>query len=724
MEKPLFIRLYRGSELVGIKQFQAEQVIFGREGEIDIALEGEDVSPIHALIEKRTDGFYVCDLGSENGTIFNGNKVLDQRIETGDSFEIGSYRIEFYIGIPKPKTKPPTAAVPPDPKIEKNELYDEPSKTTPTVPPIAPPSGDPAYEASSKLAEDKSKTLPKKPVEPLEEVTAEMPMSESEEPKEIERPAENVVYHSVASSEAQGETIDTGGSPNIPEHRPINSYRKKRTFAAPSKMGDINDRIKPEKGTTVEVVVAWKERILETIHYNSKKIITVGAHPKNDVILPVFGSSQASHPLIHIDSLASVFITPEMKGVLVQGSRTTPLDQLIAQGKAKKDGVGYRMEIQQGEMVRVDFDGGVSIFIRYVSQSPKPIMGPFFDLNTKELTTLVMVAGLTVLLALFMLVYEPDPIEETEDDEKLTRKATFVYKPPAPPIEPTVQPTPPPKKKVVKVVKRAKKKKVKRTRPRSAGKANDAPKTGKTTGPPKLTAKNPGKDKGIRRGGRVNRGKGQSAAGGKRKDVNTSGLLGAFAKNGTQDVLRSAVDGAGQVGGAAEQATGSGSKAAAGSGTTPGGGLSEVGKGGNGESTYGISGVQTKGRGGGNTGYGTGDLGKKSSVSIVPGGEEEIFEGGIDREEVRRVVLRNLKQLRSCYEQVTRVDPTVGGKVVFNWTIEAGGRVGTAKVASSEIKNKKMLNCMLSRLRSWRFPEPPEGQIGDVTYPFIFAAQQ
>ena len=148
-----------------------------------------------------------------------------------------------------------------------------------------------------------------------------------------------------------------------------------------------------------------------------------------------------------------------------------------------------------------------------------------------------------------------------------------------------------------------------------------------------------------------------------------------------------------------------------------------MGKSGKGESTFGIAGVKTKGRGSGDSGYGSGgNIGGRGGINIEAGGDEESFEGSMDREAIKRVVNRHLNQLRTCYNRVLDKDPSAEGKVVLNWTILAGGNVGSAKSVSSEINNRAMLRCMTSRLRSWKFPSPPDGQIGDITYPFVFTS--
>ena len=97
------------------------------------------------------------------------------------------------------------------------------------------------------------------------------------------------------------------------------------------------------------------------------------------------------------------------------------------------------------------------------------------------------------------------------------------------------------------------------------------------------------------------------------------------------------------------------------------------------------------------------------------------FVGVMDKDAIRRVVKKNLVQLKNCYEKLAQRKRDSSGRVELGWDIHSGGRVCNVKIVSSQIKDQEMLNCMKLRLASWRFPDPPEGVIGEVTYPFVFA---
>ena len=525
------------------------------------------------------------------------------------------------------------------------------------------------------------------------------------------------------------------------------SHRRKRTFTNNSHVRDINERIHPENGSVVKVIVAWNDKVLNTLYFDTNSTVRVGSHPKNDIVLPVFSHSKDSHSLIKIDNLASLFVTYDMKGVLVKGSERTTFDDIINSGAVSRQDTGFNINLQKGELARVDFDSGVSIFVKYTAPSPKPLIGPFFDFTSAELNTIIMAIGSSIIMAIFFLIaHEPEVVELEEEVE---RKAIFVYKPPpAPAIDPIPVKPPPPKpikvkpKKVKKLAKKAKAPKAKTvTRQKRLNKkktrvAQQRAKQGKkgggrkARGRSKVASNNPAKNSRRPRKG-INRGGGGGPASGRRnkKDVSKSGLLGAFAKGGQQDSLREAFDGAGVVENLAQRARGRGGGSGGGGrgGITSGGGLAAIGNTGKGESSYGIGGIKTKGRGGGGgiKGFGQGSLGGKLNVRVdVSGGDGESFEGVIDKEAIRRVVKRNVKQLRTCYERLAQRDPNASGRVDLNWTIGANGRVGSVKVVRSQIKDKRTLDCMKLRLAAWRFPDPPEGVIGDINYPFVFVVSK
>ncbi|MBY0452919.1 MAG: FHA domain-containing protein, partial [Bdellovibrionaceae bacterium] len=87
MSAPLIFRVYKNDQIYVVKQFvNDERVILGSGGGAHINLDSSEISAIHCLIERRGDGYYLCDLGSAQGTFIGNKTVLDQQINSGDSF--------------------------------------------------------------------------------------------------------------------------------------------------------------------------------------------------------------------------------------------------------------------------------------------------------------------------------------------------------------------------------------------------------------------------------------------------------------------------------------------------------------------------------------------------------------------------------------------------------------------------------------------------------------
>ena len=147
----------------------------------------------------------------------------------------------------------------------------------------------------------------------------------------------------------------------------------------------------------------------------------------------------------------------------------------------------------------------------------------------------------------------------------------------------------------------------------------------------------------------------------------------------------------------------------------------DTGAGGKGTATQGIAGVGTKGRGSGQGGYGGSEgFGDKGAVSVEPGGAEEDFVGTIDKEAVRRVVRANIKEIQFCYERQLQGNKSLEGKVLIEWEIGAQGAVLTTKLLKTSVSNAAVENCVMTRIKSWKFPEPPPNTVAVVQYPFNF----
>ena len=137
-----------------------------------------------------------------------------------------------------------------------------------------------------------------------------------------------------------------------------------------------------------------------------------------------------------------------------------------------------------------------------------------------------------------------------------------------------------------------------------------------------------------------------------------------------------------------------------------------------GANVQGAGGYGTKGKGGGQAGYGKLALTGSTGTSVIPLGAEANVAKGLDRDQIAAVINRNQGQVRFCYEQGLQSDATLNGRVAVDFTIGGNGLVKAANVESSTLKAKSVEECIVMRLKSWKFPLPDGGVDVKVSYPF------
>ncbi len=131
-------------------------------------------------------------------------------------------------------------------------------------------------------------------------------------------------------------------------------------------------------------------------------------------------------------------------------------------------------------------------------------------------------------------------------------------------------------------------------------------------------------------------------------------------------------------------------------------------------------GYGTKGKGGGQAGYGKLSMVGSAGNMPIPLGKEALIDGGLDLDMVSEVIRRNMGQIRFCYEQGLQMDPSIAGRVGVKFVIGGNGQVKVADVENTTLNSKQIEDCILLRLRSWKFPLPDNGVDVKVSYPFSF----
>lgn len=750
MKSPILLRIYRNEKLEGVKQFDLKQIIIGRnKNEGQLELNDPAVAQLHAVIEERDEGYYIADLGSEIGTFKNGQKILDEPLQSGDELKIGPFKMQFFIGVPKPSAPPQKEKVILAPVIPPQELQQPPLLPLQTPmssdfnkPDAVPNEIEKRVEVEKKeIKQELKNSIPEsspfsqnsvlnqglhKPIKESVEVQNQPKMTPlKKEPVGLTPTHVKVPKVSSAKGSSETHTSEMGEIVGENKIQKINYKKLKakgsKTFAPPSAFVDVRDVIKPSKGTVVEVLVTWKERVIAAHHFNQQGVVTIGADPTCDLMVPTLGVG-TKYSLIKIRGLATLCLAQDMNGELIKDNVSTKFAELYKQNRMRSVGSSLELDVSQGEMARVLFQGGlISIIVRYVPESPRPFMAPLLDLTVTELTGIILSIVVVAIFQLYMTIYSPVPLTDEARLEEPLRKAIITFDRPKPKTIIMAEEKPPEEKKQPQVVKVEDKPKpqtqLSQKKPGEQGKAAEL-------APNQIKDKKP-KIVSVRPGGAIKTSpKEGSNAPSEKPDPTKTGLLSAFGSKGTQSKLNQTFSGSGTLAGLAEQATGFAGNADNRPGDNLGTQLRDTGAGGKGSATVGISGVTTKsGKGGGTYGYGSGGIGSKGSVNIDVGGQEASFTGSMDKEAIRRLIQQNKNSIRSCYERSLQRKPDLYGKVVIEWDIEEKGRVGRAVVKSNTMGDEEVAQCILGRIKSIQFPDPPPDTTGRVTFPFVFSSQ-
>jgi hypothetical protein len=150
----------------------------------------------------------------------------------------------------------------------------------------------------------------------------------------------------------------------------------------------------------------------------------------------------------------------------------------------------------------------------------------------------------------------------------------------------------------------------------------------------------------------------------------------------------------------------------------PGEGVNIAKKGGGGYLST-LSGDEVAGKDSGIT-----KLAKKSKPGKVRGKVTKMSSGArvkgkLSRADVMRVINSHIGQVQACYEKALLNNPSLGGRIVFDWTVTSKGTVTGVRVRSSTLGSAKVASCIASRIKRWKFPKPEGGDV-TITFPFLF----
>ncbi len=120
----------------------------------------------------------------------------------------------------------------------------------------------------------------------------------------------------------------------------------------------------------------------------------------------------------------------------------------------------------------------------------------------------------------------------------------------------------------------------------------------------------------------------------------------------------------------------------------------------------------------------SGNTGKRAVKGIV--GSPKMVnqlntEQGLDNQAVMKVVNKHVGEIQRCYERSLFDNPSLAGRIEYEWDIGPGGDVSDVRVKKSDMAAADKLNeCVMGVLRTMRFPRAPNGlsTLATIGFPF------
>jgi pSer/pThr/pTyr-binding forkhead associated (FHA) protein len=189
-----YLRIMNGpDEGKHIPLSDAQEIVLGREEDVDVVLRDDLVSRRHAKVRRDWAGTHIEDLGSRNGIRVNRKRVSRKTLTDRDEVEVGGVKLLYVDPTEVRDTRPP-------PALEEEEGEDTPPPSAP------PPEEEPEPSAAEEPPQENEASEAEGNAEPSE--ASEVPEEESAAQEPPEEPSQ---ASSVASLNAQGAAPDLAG---------------------------------------------------------------------------------------------------------------------------------------------------------------------------------------------------------------------------------------------------------------------------------------------------------------------------------------------------------------------------------------------------------------------------------------------------------------------------------------------------------------------------------
>jgi TonB family protein len=445
-----------------------------------------------------------------------------------------------------------------------------------------------------------------------------------------------------------------------------------------------------EANQVLELRVYWGEVLLAMHHYVRPKQVVLGEREGADVFLSTDGLPEAVFAVVrYVDDAYVLRFTRDMEGEIGDGQRVISLatakEERLAEFETNSEST-YALPLTLQSRALLHW-GGASLAMRFVAPATlvRPRFGKYLDTDYLNATTFAWLAHL-LLFATFL--WAPSLNRATEIDlfAKPNRMAQLITAPPPP--TPTTA-----------AVLQRMQRELEANRPPDA-QAHAVSRRRSSSRPAGHSPQPINQQAAVANSFRA--------------------LLGGGRPGGAGALLGGG--GAGNLAGAAQNVLGTAGAASA-KGGIAGLGVRGAGPltGGGGGTQRGVQGIGTAGRLGGGSGtYGGGvGLGAGRARAVIALEVPQI-EGALAAEVIKKVIDANRQQIQYCYEEGLLQVKNLGGRVVVRWVIGGDGSVLSAHILQTSMHNAQVENCLVRKIRGWKFPAPAGGGSVQVNYPFVF----
>lgn len=151
-QKPAFLYVERGPGAGQLLEVKQGAVVVGRASVSDLRLQHPSISRRHTQIKRVGEQFFVKDLGSQNGTFVNKQRIeTEVEVKPGDSIALGNALLRLRGPLAKGE-KLPGAPLPPPEKLAPSPATEKSTKARVSTAVVARPSGPQASPAPSSTA--------------------------------------------------------------------------------------------------------------------------------------------------------------------------------------------------------------------------------------------------------------------------------------------------------------------------------------------------------------------------------------------------------------------------------------------------------------------------------------------------------------------------------------------------------------------------------------------